>query len=199
MVTAAEVGDRCAAGPAAGRVVAQLRAQVRSRLETCLRQAHVDGATQGAGAVEHRSRTLDHFDPLGQPERHEGCNGTSRLRRIETHAIDHQHDAVFLQAANDRVLALRAVQADGQPRFAAQGLAQVLRLLARQVIGGEHRGRDRCLGVGRGIALGGHADLGQRAGLACAIGIPSLHLPMRRLQGRQQRGREHRQAEHPAR
>ena len=199
VVAATEVGDRSAARPAAGRVVAQLRAQVRARLEARLRQAHVDGAAQGASAVKHRSRTLDHLDPLGQPERHEGCDGTSRLRRIEAHAIDHQHDAVFLQAADDRVLALRAVQADGQPRFAAQGLAQVLRLLARQVIGGEHRGCDRCLDVGRGVALGSHADLGQRAGLARAIGITRLHLRMNRLQGRKQREPEHRQADRCAR
>ena len=129
-----------------------------------LRQPHIDRAAQSARAIQHRSRAFHHFHAIGQPQRHERGHGPRRLRGVEPHAIDQQHHAVALEAANHRIHALRAIQRNGQPRLAAHGLAHIARLLARQVFAREHRGGNgRFGGIGR-VALGRDGDSGQ-AGL----------------------------------
>jgi hypothetical protein len=72
-----------------------------------------------------------------------------RLRRVEAHAVDQQHDAFLLQAANDRVLALRAVAGHGQAGFAAQRFAGIGGAAPQQLGAVERRRRN---GVSRSSA-----------------------------------------------
>ena len=138
--------------------------------EARLRQLHIDDAPQGARAVQHRGRPLDHLDALGQPQRHERGHGPHRLGRVEAHAVDQQHDGITLQATNDRILPLGTVTVDRKARFVAQRLSHVLRLAACQLVAPHHgRGHRRALALGR-IALGGDGDtrqggIGARTGL----------------------------------
>ena len=160
MVVTGCVEHTRAAQPFAGGVVAEPRVKVHARLETRLRQPHVDGAAECTGAVEYGGRPFDDFDLFGQPHRHERGDRTDRLRGIQPHAVDQEHDAVLAQSANDRILSLRAVKHDRQAGFAAQRLADVLRLLVRQRLAREHRRGDRRFAIVGGVALGGDIDRG---------------------------------------
>ena len=179
----------------AGRIKARGAARLQAGLEACLRQLHINDTAQGARAVQHRGRPLDHLDALSQPQRHERGHGPHRLGRVEAHAIDQQHDGIALQAANDRVLPLGTVAVDRQARFVAQRLTHVLRLTARQLVTSHHgRGHRRTLALG-GVALGGDGDTRQGGIGSCARlgGRNRLHLllgktrPMPSRQGRAQR------------
>ena len=179
----------------AGRIKARSAARLQAGLEACLRQLHINDTAQGARAVQHRGRPLDHLDTLGQPQRHERGHGAHRLRRVEAHAIDQQHDGIALQAANDRVLPLGTVAVDRQARFVAQRLTHVLRLTARQLVTSHHgRGHRRALALG-GVALGGDGDTRQGGIRSCTRlgGCNRLHFflgqarPMPSRQGRAQR------------
>ena len=179
----------------AGRIEARSAARLQAGLEACLRQLHVNDAPQGARAVQHRGRPLDHLDALGQPQRHERGHGPHRLGRVEAHAIDQQHDGIALQAANDRVLPLGTVAVDRKARLVAQRLTHVLRLAARQLVTSHHgRGHRRTLPLG-GVALGGDGDTRQGGIRSCTRlgGRNRLHFflgqarPMPSSQGRAQR------------
>ncbi len=83
----------------------------------------VDHAAHGAAAIEHRARSLDHLGALQQAEVEEGGQRALWLRRVDAHAIDHQHGAFLLHAAQHRVLAPGAVAVHGQARLAAEQAA----------------------------------------------------------------------------
>ena len=180
----------------AGRIEARSAARLQAGLEARLRQLHINDTAQGARAVQHRGRPLDHLDTLGQAQRHERGHSPHRLGRVEAHAIDQQHDGIALQAANDRILPLGTVAVDRKARFVAQRLTHVLRLTARQLVTSHHgRGHRRALALG-GVALGGDGDTRQGGIGSCArLGSRNrLHLlllgktrPMPSRQGRAQR------------
>ena len=161
VIALAEVTHARAAQAPAGRVIARAGMELHARLKARLRQPHIDRAAQSARAIQHRSRAFHHFHAIGQPQRHERGHGPRWLRGVEPHAIDQQHHAVALEAANHRIHALRAIQRNGQPRLAAHGFAHIARLLARQVFAREHcGGNGRFGGIGR-VALGRDGDSGQ--------------------------------------
>ena len=161
MIALAEVAHRGTTKAAAGRVEAGLGTQPQPRFEFRLRHLHVDGATQRAGAVEHRGRPLDHFHPLGQAHRDERGDGPHRLRRIEAHAVDQQHHPLLAQPANDRILALGAVGGHGHAGLVTQCVTHVRRLLALQLGTPDHGGGHRGFGRIGLVALGGDVDGGQ--------------------------------------
>ena len=179
----------------AGGIETRSATRLQAGPEAGLRQLHIDDAAQGAGAIQHRGRPLDHLDTLSQPQRHERGHGPHRLGRVEAHAIDQQHDGIALQAANDRVLPLGTVAVDRKARLVAQRLTHVLRLTARQLVPSHHgRGHRRALALGR-VALGGDGDTRQGGIGSCTRlgGRNRLHFflgqarPMPSRQGRTQR------------
>ena len=179
----------------AGGIETRSATRLQAGPEAGLRQLHIDDAAQGAGAIQHRGRPLDHLDTLSQPQRHERGHGPHRLGRVKAHAIDQQHDGIALQAANDRVLPLGTVAVDRKARLVAQRLTHVLRLTARQLVPSHHgRGHRRALALGR-VALGGDGDTRQGGIGSCTRlgGRNRLHFflgqarPMPSRQGRTQR------------
>ena len=152
----------------AGGIKAHGATCLQTGSEARLRQLHVDDAPQGARAIQHRGRSLDHLDALGQAQRHERGHGPHRLCRVEAHAVDQQHDGIALQATNDRILPLGTVTVDRKARFVAQHLTHVLRLAACQLVTPHHgRGHRRAFALG-GVALGGNGDTGQGGIGSCA-------------------------------
>ena len=155
MIAPAGIHHRHAVGAPAGTFKPQARAPLHAGHKARLRQPHVDGPTQGARAIQHRGRPLDHLHLLGQPQRGKRSHRPHGLRGIEPHAIHHQHHAVALQAANHRIDPLRAVARCGQARLAPQRLAHIGRLFARQILLREHRGGHRRVGRDGLIPFGG--------------------------------------------
>jgi len=67
-------------------------------------------------------------------------------------------------------LPLRAVVGNGDPRFAAQRVADVPRAAPVDVVAAERGGADRGFQISRGIALGRNVDRGKRGILGVGSG-----------------------------
>ncbi len=91
--------------------------------EACLGRDQVDHPAHRAAAIEHRTRSLHHFGALQQAEVEEGGQRALWLRRVDAHAVDHQHGAFLLHAAQHRVLTPGAVAVHGQAGLAAEQAA----------------------------------------------------------------------------
>ena len=91
--------------------------------EARLWRDQVDHPAHGAAAVQHRARTLDHLGAFQQTEIEHGGQRALRLAGIDPHAVDHQHHAFLLHAAQHRVLPPGAVAMHGEPRLAAEQAA----------------------------------------------------------------------------
>ena len=126
MVAGTGIDYRRTAHTLAGAVVTGGCFKAKAGNKFRLWQQHIDRTTHGPGAVKHRSAALDHFNAFSKTQAHERCNGTGGLCGVEPHAIDQQHDAVFAEATNHRILALRTVIGNGNAGFAPQGITKVL-------------------------------------------------------------------------
>ena len=161
--------DHCRTAHAlAGAVVTGAGFHADAGNELRLRQQHIDRAAQRPGTVQHRSATLDHLKTLGHAEAHEGSDGAGRLRRVEAHAIDQQHDALLAKAPDDRILALGAVVRDGNAGLAAQRLADIGRTAAENFVAIKRYGGQRRFKIAGGITLGGDVD--RRQGVLLRLG-----------------------------